>query len=56
MSGAIAVVIVCGVGIVLCVGYIVLLCARAVRKRSHKHEFEIEENVLTVRLGKNRKK
>ena len=60
MDKVLPIIIVCGVGIALCLAYIVLLCVRAVRRNPpvrRTREFEIEEDVLTVKLGKrNRKK
>ena len=59
MGQVLPIIIVCGVGIALCLAYIVFLCVRAVRIKPHTtrvHEFEIEEDVLTVKLGKRKKK
>ena len=54
MNKVLPIIIVCGVGIGLCFAYIVFLCVRAVRANpptKRKHEFEIDEDVLTVKLG-----
>lgn len=57
MKAVLPVIIVCAVGMALCFAYIVALCVKALRKRPpRKHEFEIEENVLTVKLDKRRKR
>lgn len=57
METALPIVIVCGIGIAACLAYIVALCVMAARKRPpRKRELEIEENVLTVKLGKRRKR
>ena len=55
MDKVLPIIIVCGVGIALSFAYIVFLCVRALRAKppaKRKHEFEIDENVLTVRLGR----
>ncbi len=57
MKTVLPIVIVCGVGIAVCVVYIISLCVKAIRNRPpRKREFEIEEDVLTVKLGKRHKK
>ena len=59
MNQILPVIIVCAVGIGLCLGYIVFLCVKAVRANppaKHKQVFEIEEDVLTVKLGRRKKK
>ena len=59
MEKVLPIIIVCGVGITLCVAYIVFLCVKALRANPHvrhKHEFEIEDDVLTVKLGKRKGK
>lgn len=57
MENVLPIIIVCGVGIALSLAYIVALCVKAIRTRPRrKHEFEIEENVLTIKLGRRKKK
>ncbi|MCH5159636.1 MAG: hypothetical protein J1F66_02160 [Clostridiales bacterium] len=59
MDKVLPIIIVCGVGIALCVAYIVFLFVKAVRANPpmrRKHEFEIEEDVLTVSLDRRKKK
>ena len=59
MDQILPVIIVCGVGIALCVAYILFLVIRTVRAnppQRRKHEFEIEEDVLTVSLGRRKNK
>ena len=59
MNQVLPIIIVCGVGIGLCFAYIVYLCVRALRANPSSrrtHEFEIEEDVLTVKLGKKKGK
>lgn len=57
MKVALPIVIVCSVGIVACLSYIVLVCVQALRRRPpRKRSFDIEDDVLTVKLGKRRKK
>ena len=59
MKKVLPIIIVCGVGIALCLAYIAFICVRAWRVNpptKRKHEFEIEEDVLTVRLGKRKNK
>lgn len=57
MEQVLPVIIVCGVGIAVSLAYIIALIVKALRRRPpRKREFEIEENVLTIKLGKRRKK
>ena len=59
MKKVLPIIIICGVGIALCLAYIVFLCVRALRVNPptrRTHEFEIEEDVLTVKLGKRKNK
>ena len=59
MNKVLPVIITCSVGIALALAYIVFLCVKAVRVNPpsrRKHEFEIEEDVLTVTLGRRKKK
>ena len=59
MNKVLPIIIVCGVGIALCLGYILFLCVKALRANpptKRKHEFEIEEDVLTVKLGRRKSK
>lgn len=56
MGKILPIIIVCGVGILACLGYIVAVCVRAImRRRKRIHEFEIEEDVLVIKLGKHKK-
>lgn len=56
MEQVLPVIIVCGVGIALSLAYIFSVSIKALRRRPpRKHEFEIEENVLTIKLGKRKK-
>ena len=59
MKQVLPIIIVCGVGIALCLAYIIYLCVKVLRvnpRLKKKHEFEIEEDVLTVKLGKRKSK
>ena len=57
MEKVLPVVIVCGVGIVICLAYIVGISVQAIRRRPpRKREFEIEEDVLVIKLGKKKNK
>ena len=59
MNKVLPIIIVCGVGIALSLAYIIWLCVKAVRTNPparRKHEFEIDEDVLTVKLGRKKKK
>ena len=59
MKKVLPIVIICGVGIALCLAYIVYLCVKSLRaypRTRRKHEFEIDENVLTVKLDKRKSK
>ena len=57
MKKVLPIIIVCGVGIIACLAYIVVVCVNAFRARPRrKREFEIEEDVLVINLGKRKKK
>ena len=57
MEKVLPIVIVCGIGIALSLAYIVAVGIKALRHRSpRKREFEIEEDVLVIKLGKHKKK
>lgn len=57
MSTALPIVIVCCVGIVACIAYIIVICVKALRRRpKRKQEFEIEDDVLTVKLSDKKSK
>ena len=57
MEKILPVVIVCGVGILACLAYIVAISIKAIRRRPpRKREFEIEEDVLVIKLGKKKNK
>ncbi|MCH5153352.1 MAG: hypothetical protein J1F68_05305 [Clostridiales bacterium] len=56
MEKILPVVIVCGVGIVACLVYIAVVSVKAIRRSPRKREFEIEEDVLVIKLGKKNKK
>ena len=59
MDKILPIIIVCGVGIALSLAYIIFLCVKAVRANppaKRKHEFEIEDDVLTIKLGKRKSK
>lgn len=59
MDKIMPIIIVCSVGIALCLAYIVWLCVKALRANPHakrKREFEIEDDVLTVKLGRRKSK
>ena len=57
MEKALPVFIVCGIGVALSLTYILVLSIRTLKTRPRrKQEFEIEENVLTIKLGKRKKK
>ena len=57
MGKILPVIIVCGVGIVGCLAYIVAVIVKALRRRPRRRrEFEIEEDVLVIKLGKGKNK
>ena len=60
MDKVLPIVIICGVGIGLAFAYIVFVLVRALMQRRNgdnpRNEFEIDDNTLTVKLGKKRKK
>lgn len=49
MKEVLPIVIFCGVGIVACLAYIVVVVARYVKRRG-KETFEVDDNTLTIRL------
>lgn len=57
MEKVLPIIIVCGVGIAVCLVYIVAVSVKAIcRRPRHKREFEIEEDVLVIKLGKKHRK
>lgn len=57
MNAVLPIIVICSVGMALCLAYIVAVCVKALRRRPpRKREFEIEENVLTVKLNRRRKR
>ena len=57
MNKVLPVIIVCGVGIVVGLAYIVAISVKAVCNiPPRKREFEIEEDVLVIKLGKGKKR
>ncbi len=59
MNKVLPVIIICAVGIALCLGYIVYLCVMSFRRRMprerKRNEFEIEDDTLIIKLGKKKK-
>lgn len=57
MGKVLPVIIVCSIGIAVCIAYLIFLCIGALRKKkkNSRNEFEIEDNVLTIKLGKRKK-
>ena len=57
MEKVLPIVIVCGIGILACMAYIVVISVKALRARPRRgREFEIEEDVLVIELGKKKKR
>ena len=57
MKQILPIIVICGIGIVACLAYIIALCVKSIRRRPpRKREFEIEEDVLTIILGNRRKR
>ena len=59
MKSVLPIIIICSVGIAFCLAYIVVLCVKAVRANptiKKQHNFEIDENVLTINLSKRKSK
>lgn len=58
MDGVMPVVAICAVGLSCCLGYLVFVGVRAVKKRFGKREstFELNEDVLVVDLKEYRRK
>ena len=53
MEKVLPVIIICGVGIVACLAYIVAVCVKAIKRRPRRvREFEIEDDVLVIKLDK----
>ena len=58
MDKVIPIIVICSVGIAFALGYIVFVVVRsftAKRGRRPRNEFEIDEDSLTIKLGKRRK-
>lgn len=60
MTKVIPIIVICSVGIALALGYIAFVAVKAISaKRGSKrarNEFEIEEDALTIKLRKRKKK
>ena len=56
MEKVLPIIIVCGVGIALSLAYIVAVGIKAISRSPRKREFEIEEDVLVIKLGKKKPK
>lgn len=59
MKEVLPIIIICSLGMAFCLAYIAALCVCAVKKKRGKNTrnaFEIEDDVLTVKLGKRKKK
>ncbi len=57
MKIIVPVAVVCGIGIAASLVYIVAVCLRAFRHRPRrKREFEMDDDVLTVHLGRRGKR
>ena len=52
MNKVLPIVIICGIGILLSLAYIVVVSVKALRRHPRKREFEIEEDTLVIKLGK----
>lgn len=57
MDKVLPVIIICSIGIAAAIGYIVYLIVNAVRVKKGKrpNEFEIDEDTLTIKLGRRKK-
>ena len=58
MDKVLPIIIICSVGIAAALSYIVYVivnCFRARRGKKRRNEFEIDEDSLTIRLGKRKK-
>lgn len=57
MDKVLPIIIICGVGIAVTIGYIIFVIARAIsfKRGKRPNEFEIDDDTLTIRLGKRRK-
>lgn len=58
MEKVIPVIVVCGVGIAVALGYIAFVVVRTIstkRGRRPRNEFEIEDDTLVIKLGRKRK-
>ncbi|MCH5157086.1 MAG: hypothetical protein J1G02_04330 [Clostridiales bacterium] len=56
MEKILPIIIICGVGILASLVYIVAICVKAIRRSKRVREFEIEEDTLVIKLGKHRRK
>ena len=58
MDKVLPIIIVCSVGIALCLAYIVWMCVKVLRAKlpkRHPRELEIEDDVLTIQLTRGKK-
>lgn len=58
MDKVLPIIIICSIGIAAALGYIVYVIVRAIQARRGKrgNEFEIDEDSLTIKLGRKRNK
>lgn len=62
MKQVLPVIIICSVGILACLAYIVYVVVRALRRKppkprtnKNRNEFEIEDDTLIIKLGRKKK-
>lgn len=60
MKQVLPIIIICAVGIAASLAYIIYLCVNTLRSRPHGSkrvtQFEIDDDVLTIKLGKRKKR
>lgn len=58
MEKVLPLIIICAVGIALCIAYITYVFVRALRRKfgKNKDRFEIEDDVLTIKLDSKRRR
>lgn len=58
MEKVLPLIIICSIGIALCLAYLTFVLVKALRKKfgKNRNRFEIEDDVLTIELDRKKKK
>lgn len=58
MKEVLPIIIICSVGMAICAAYLIYVTVKSItkkRRRKEKNQFEFEDDVLTIKLGRNKK-